>query len=284
MSIAYHPQTDGSECAITTIQGTLDDKCFRACILAFRGSWCSRILLGENTSQIKDDIRLHVDRLRKSYADKRRTASKRLVLDWHEELDGVHDTFHPVEILEREFKKLKRSRISIVKVRWNSKRGPEFTWELFSAAVEELNRNIEMEPDIENMMMNEYLEYEAAKERKLWDDVRSRKSPTNYDNANVDSFHQNKNIVQDSIWDQDDDLEEDQEDDGNDRDTFDIWDITTEDVERIRQFFTPNVPDVIENILNVAMVNEGVKCNPAKDLEELEILLAKEPQSNFTGI
>ncbi|GKC26119.1 putative reverse transcriptase domain-containing protein [Tanacetum coccineum] len=35
----------------------------------------------------------------------------------------------PVEILEKEFKKLKRSRIVIVKVRWNSKRGPEFTWE-----------------------------------------------------------------------------------------------------------------------------------------------------------
>ncbi|GJV35268.1 putative reverse transcriptase domain-containing protein [Tanacetum coccineum] len=77
-----------------------------------------------------------------------------------QELNGVHDTFHvsnlkkclavptlhvpleeiqldaklnfveePVEILEREFKKLKRSRIAIVKVRWNSKRGPEFTWE-----------------------------------------------------------------------------------------------------------------------------------------------------------
>nr|GEU31409.1 putative reverse transcriptase domain-containing protein [Tanacetum cinerariifolium] len=75
-----------------------------------------------------------------------------------EELNGVHDTFHlsnlkkcladptlqvpldeiqvdaklnftedPVEILEREFKKLKHNRISIVKVRWNSKRGPEFT-------------------------------------------------------------------------------------------------------------------------------------------------------------
>nr|GEZ00195.1 putative reverse transcriptase domain-containing protein [Tanacetum cinerariifolium] len=81
-------------------------------------------------------------------------------LDLLEELDGVHDTFHmsnlkkcladptlqvpldeiqveaklnfieePVKILEREFKKMKRSRISIVKVRWNSKRGPEFTWE-----------------------------------------------------------------------------------------------------------------------------------------------------------
>ncbi|GJU65635.1 putative reverse transcriptase domain-containing protein [Tanacetum coccineum] len=34
-----------------------------------------------------------------------------------------------VEILEREIKKLKRNRIAIFKVRWNSKRGPEFTWE-----------------------------------------------------------------------------------------------------------------------------------------------------------
>ncbi|GJY75094.1 putative reverse transcriptase domain-containing protein [Tanacetum coccineum] len=81
-------------------------------------------------------------------------------LDLPEEFDGVHDTFHvsnlkkcladptlqvpldeirvddklnfmeePVEIIEREFKKLKRSRISIVKVQWNSKCGPEFTWE-----------------------------------------------------------------------------------------------------------------------------------------------------------
>ncbi|GJY14291.1 putative reverse transcriptase domain-containing protein [Tanacetum coccineum] len=81
-------------------------------------------------------------------------------LDLPEELNGVHDTFHvsnlkkcladptlqvplgeirvddklnfieePLEIMERELKKLKRSRIAIVKVRWNSKCGPEFTWE-----------------------------------------------------------------------------------------------------------------------------------------------------------
>nr|GEU85400.1 putative reverse transcriptase domain-containing protein [Tanacetum cinerariifolium] len=35
----------------------------------------------------------------------------------------------PVEILEREFKKLTRSRTAIVKVRWNAKHRPEFTWE-----------------------------------------------------------------------------------------------------------------------------------------------------------
>ncbi|GJX51825.1 hypothetical protein Tco_0278670 [Tanacetum coccineum] len=34
-----------------------------------------------------------------------------------------------VEIMDREVKKLKQSRIPIVKVRWNSKRGPKFTWE-----------------------------------------------------------------------------------------------------------------------------------------------------------
>ena len=35
----------------------------------------------------------------------------------------------PVEIMDRQVKKLRRSKIPIVKVRWDSKRGPEFTWE-----------------------------------------------------------------------------------------------------------------------------------------------------------
>ena len=35
----------------------------------------------------------------------------------------------PVRIMDREVKRMKQSRIPIVKVRWNAKRGPEFTWE-----------------------------------------------------------------------------------------------------------------------------------------------------------
>ncbi|GJS71447.1 putative reverse transcriptase domain-containing protein [Tanacetum coccineum] len=35
----------------------------------------------------------------------------------------------PVEIMDREIKKLKLRKIALVKVRWNSKREPEFTWE-----------------------------------------------------------------------------------------------------------------------------------------------------------
>ncbi|GJY77703.1 putative reverse transcriptase domain-containing protein [Tanacetum coccineum] len=81
----------------------------------------------EKISQIKDILKAACDR-QKTYADKRRKPLEFSVGDyvllnvspWKEE---------PMEILEREFKKLKRSRIAIVKVRWNSKRGPEFTWE-----------------------------------------------------------------------------------------------------------------------------------------------------------
>ncbi|GJX48458.1 putative reverse transcriptase domain-containing protein [Tanacetum coccineum] len=50
-------------------------------------------------------------------------------------LEGIHvdDKLQfveePVEIMEREIKRLKQSRIPLVKVRWNSRRGLEFTWE-----------------------------------------------------------------------------------------------------------------------------------------------------------
>nr|GEZ02492.1 reverse transcriptase domain-containing protein [Tanacetum cinerariifolium] len=43
--------------------------------------------------------------------------------------DKLHFVKEPVEIMDREVKRLKQSRIPIVKVRWNSRRGLEFTWE-----------------------------------------------------------------------------------------------------------------------------------------------------------
>nr|GEW00265.1 putative reverse transcriptase domain-containing protein [Tanacetum cinerariifolium] len=50
-------------------------------------------------------------------------------------LDGLHfdDKLHfleePIDTMDREVKQLKQSHIPLVKVRWNSRRGPEFTWE-----------------------------------------------------------------------------------------------------------------------------------------------------------
>nr|GEU36722.1 putative reverse transcriptase domain-containing protein [Tanacetum cinerariifolium] len=43
--------------------------------------------------------------------------------------DKFHMIEEPVEVVDREVKRLKQSRIPIVKVRWNSQRGLEFTWE-----------------------------------------------------------------------------------------------------------------------------------------------------------
>ncbi|GKC07261.1 putative reverse transcriptase domain-containing protein [Tanacetum coccineum] len=51
-------------------------------------------------------------------------------LELPQELSRVHNIFHePVEIMDREVKRLKQSRIPIIKDRWNSRRGSEFTWE-----------------------------------------------------------------------------------------------------------------------------------------------------------
>ncbi|GJS69339.1 putative reverse transcriptase domain-containing protein [Tanacetum coccineum] len=43
--------------------------------------------------------------------------------------DKLHFVEEPMEIMDREVKRLKQSRIPIIKVQWNSKKGPEFTWE-----------------------------------------------------------------------------------------------------------------------------------------------------------
>ncbi|GKD01714.1 hypothetical protein Tco_1171988 [Tanacetum coccineum] len=54
-------------------------------------------------------------------------------LELPEELSNLDNKLNfveePIEIMDREVKQLRQSRTPIVKVRWNSKRGPEFTWE-----------------------------------------------------------------------------------------------------------------------------------------------------------
>ncbi|GJS30494.1 hypothetical protein Tco_0491114 [Tanacetum coccineum] len=67
----------------------------------------------------------HVSNLKKCLSDESLVIQmKELRLD-----DKLNFVEEPVEIMDREVKLLKQSRIPIVKVRWNSKRGPEFTWE-----------------------------------------------------------------------------------------------------------------------------------------------------------
>ncbi|GJS18910.1 hypothetical protein Tco_0413382 [Tanacetum coccineum] len=66
----------------------------------------------------------HVSNLKKCLSDESLVIPmKELQLD-----DKLNFVEEPVEIMDREVKQLKKSRIPIVKVRWNSKRGPKFMW------------------------------------------------------------------------------------------------------------------------------------------------------------
>ncbi|GJX00263.1 putative reverse transcriptase domain-containing protein [Tanacetum coccineum] len=67
----------------------------------------------------------HVSNLKKCYADE----PLAVLLDGLHINDKLHFIEELVEIMDCEVKRLKQSRIPIIKVRWNSKRGPEFTWE-----------------------------------------------------------------------------------------------------------------------------------------------------------
>ncbi|GKG52379.1 hypothetical protein Tco_0547254, partial [Tanacetum coccineum] len=67
----------------------------------------------------------HVSNLKKCYADE----PLAIPLDGLQIDDKLHFVEESVEIMDHEVKRLKRSRILIVKVRWNSRRGPEFKWE-----------------------------------------------------------------------------------------------------------------------------------------------------------
>ncbi|GJX09643.1 putative reverse transcriptase domain-containing protein [Tanacetum coccineum] len=109
LSTAYHPQTD-------EIIHETTEKIFK----------------------IRDGMQAARDR-QKSYADQRRRplefekylSDDTLVIPLEEiQLDDkLNFVKEPVEIIDREVKQLKRSRIPIVKVRWNARRGPEYTWE-----------------------------------------------------------------------------------------------------------------------------------------------------------
>ncbi|GJY75954.1 putative reverse transcriptase domain-containing protein [Tanacetum coccineum] len=90
-------------------------------ILERIGPVAYRLRLPEELSRVYDTF--HVSNLKKCLAD----ASLHVPLD---EIK-VDKTFcfveEPIDIMDREVKSLKRSKIALVKVRWNSKCGPEFT-------------------------------------------------------------------------------------------------------------------------------------------------------------
>nr|GEW89154.1 putative reverse transcriptase domain, ribonuclease H-like domain, aspartic peptidase domain protein [Tanacetum cinerariifolium] len=108
MSTAYHPQTDGQ-------------RPFE--ILERVGPVAYRLRFPEELSSVHDTF--HVLNLKKCLTD----ANLHVLPDEIKINKTLRFVEEPVEIMDREVKSLKRSKLTIVKVYWNSKRGLEFTWE-----------------------------------------------------------------------------------------------------------------------------------------------------------
>nr|GEY83810.1 putative reverse transcriptase domain-containing protein [Tanacetum cinerariifolium] len=92
-------------------------------ILAKVGTVAYRLELPEQLSRVHSMF--HVSKLNKCMVDELLA----IPLDEIQVDDKLNFIEEPVEIMDREVKHLKHSHILIVKVRWNSRRGPEFTWE-----------------------------------------------------------------------------------------------------------------------------------------------------------
>nr|GFB67280.1 putative reverse transcriptase domain-containing protein [Tanacetum cinerariifolium] len=92
-------------------------------VLAKVGTVAYRLKLPQQLSKVHSTF--HVSNLKKCLSDEPLT----IPLDELHIDDKLRFVEEPVEIMEREIKRLRQSRIPIIKVRWNSKRGPEFTWE-----------------------------------------------------------------------------------------------------------------------------------------------------------
>ncbi|GKD92119.1 hypothetical protein Tco_1371956 [Tanacetum coccineum] len=87
------------------------------------GTLAYRLELPEQLSRVHSTF--HVSNLKKCFVDE----PLAIPLDEIQIDDKLNFIEEPVEIMDREVKRLKQSRIPIVKIRWNSRRGPEFTWE-----------------------------------------------------------------------------------------------------------------------------------------------------------
>ncbi|GKB03560.1 putative reverse transcriptase domain-containing protein [Tanacetum coccineum] len=136
MSTAYHPQTDGwDERTIQTLEDMLRARKCRSPVCWAEvedAQLTGPKLIHETTEkivQIKQRIQAARDH-QKSYANKCLSDEPLAIpLDELHIDDKLHFVEEPEEIMDREVKQLKQSHIPIIKVRCNSRRGPEFTWE-----------------------------------------------------------------------------------------------------------------------------------------------------------
>nr|GEW79767.1 retrovirus-related Pol polyprotein from transposon 297 family [Tanacetum cinerariifolium] len=92
-------------------------------VLSKVGAVAYKLELPQELSRVHSTF--HISNLKQCYSDE----PLAVLLDGLHIDDKLHFVEEPIEIMDREVKRLKQSRILIFKVRQNSRRGPKFTWE-----------------------------------------------------------------------------------------------------------------------------------------------------------
>nr|GEU70175.1 putative reverse transcriptase domain, ribonuclease H-like domain, aspartic peptidase domain protein [Tanacetum cinerariifolium] len=139
ISTAYHPQTNGqSERTILTLEDMM-----RACVIDFGNGWDRHLPLVEFSYNKNYHTSIKAALFEALYGRKCRSPicwaevgdaqltdePLAIMFDEIQIDDKLNFIEEPIEIMDQEVKWLKQSRITIVKVHWNSRRRPEFTWE-----------------------------------------------------------------------------------------------------------------------------------------------------------
>nr|GEW05347.1 putative reverse transcriptase domain-containing protein [Tanacetum cinerariifolium] len=121
MSTTYHPETDDqSERTIQTLEDML-----RAYVMDFGGSWDTPFPLVEFPYKNSQHKSIKCAPFEALYEH----SNLQVLLEKIKIDDKLYFVEEHGVIVDRQVKKLKRSWIPILKVRWDSRRGAEFTWE-----------------------------------------------------------------------------------------------------------------------------------------------------------
>ncbi|GJV19834.1 putative reverse transcriptase domain-containing protein [Tanacetum coccineum] len=189
MSITYHLEIDGqSERTIQTLEGML-----RACVLEFRKGWDRLLPLVEFSYNNSNHTSITAAPFKVLYGRKR---GPEFTWEREDQMQKKYPHLFPNSTLVEDT--TSRSLCFVLEI-FDDVMPPDTKLDgtLFGGVTIGV---MEVEPDIDKMTLNEYLEYEAKKERRIRRNVRSKINLTKYEGVDFNYFNRDKSRAFDYLY------------------------------------------------------------------------------------